>query len=108
MLRSVVFASIDISKIADPLNPGKKTTTFLCLTPISPWHVGFAIGPFEHVDIAEFRETDEDDRLGQNAVPLHGFCLPGRSEELKNTCFRLAKVVGPFEYYREDLLMKFL
>ena len=105
MLGSVVSASIDISKIPDPLNPGKKTTTFLCLTPISPWHVGFAVGPFEHVDIAEFRETDEDDRLGQNAVPLHGFCLPGRSEELRNTCFPLAKVTCTFIHSQEQLLI---
>ena len=103
----MIFASINISKIADPLDPGKKTTTFLCLTPISPWHVGFAIGPFEHVDLAEFRETDEDDRLGQNAVPLHGFGLPGRSEELRNTCFPLAKVFDPFESYQEHPLMNF-
>ena len=107
MLGPVVFASVDISEIADPLNPGKKTTTFLCLTPISPWHVGFAIGPFEHVDLAGFRETDEDDRLGQNAVPLHGFCLPGRSEELTNTCFPLAKVIGPFKFSLRHLLMNF-
>ena len=107
MLGPVVFASIDISEIADPLNPGKKTTTFLCQTPISPWHVGFAIGPFEHVDIAEFRDIDEDDRLGQNAVPLHGFCLPGRSDELKNTCFPLAKVFSPLESDQEHLLINF-
>lgn len=103
MLGQVVSASVDILKITDPLDPTKKTTTFLCLTPISPWHVGFAVGPFEHVDLSEFRETDEDDRLGQNAAPLHGFCLPGRSDELRNTCFPLAKVLSleflSMEYY---------
>ncbi len=55
-------------------------------------HLGFAIGPFEHVDLAEFRESDEDERLGQNAVPVHGFCLPGRIDDIKNTCLPMAKV----------------
>ena len=54
--------------------------------------MGFAIGPFEHVDLAEFRESEEDDRLGQNAVPVNGFCLPGRADEVKNTCLPIAKV----------------
>ena len=64
----------------------------MCTTPISAQHVGFAIGPFEHVDLAEFRESEEDERLGQNAVPVHGFCLPGRVDEIKNTCLPIAKV----------------
>ena len=76
----------------DPENPKKKTTSFVCPNAVSAQQIGFAIGPFEHVDLAEFREVEEDDRIGQNSVPLHGFCLPGRSEELKNTCFPLAKV----------------
>ena len=62
------------------------------MTAVSPGRIGFAIGPFEYVDLAEFRESDEDDKLGQNAVPLHGYCLPGRANELKNTCLPLAKV----------------
>ena len=55
-------------------------------------HIGISIGPFEQIDLALFRESDEDERLGQNAVPLLGYCLPGRVEDLKNTCFPLAKV----------------
>lgn len=62
------------------------------MTSVSAQHVGFAIGPFEHVDLAEFRESEEDERLGQNAIPVHGFCLPGRIEEVKNTCLPIAKV----------------
>lgn len=49
------------------------------------------------MDLAQFRESDEDDRLGQNAVPVHGFCLPGRAEEIKNTCLPIAKVKKPLE-----------
>ena len=92
MTTELVVTSVDISKIVDPQNPTKKTTSFLCLTPVSAWHVGFAIGPFEHVGLAEFRDSEEEERLGQTIVGLHGFCLPGRSDELRNTCFPLAKV----------------
>ncbi len=45
-----------------------------------------------NVNLSEFRESDEDDKLGQNAVPVHGFCVPGRLEELRNTCLPMAKV----------------
>lgn len=70
----------------------------MCTTAISAQHVGFAIGPFEHVDLAEFRENGEDERLGQNAVPVHGFCLPGRVDEVKNTCLPMAKVELTSQY----------
>lgn len=76
----------------DPLDPAKKTTSFICTTAVAPQHIGFVIGPLEHVNLSEFRESDEDDKLGQNAVPVHGFCLPGRVDELRNTCLPLAKV----------------
>lgn len=81
-----------IGQMVDPLDPTKKTTSFLSTSPLAAQHIGFAIGPFEHIDLAEFREPDEDDKLGQNAVPVHGFCLPGRADEAKNTCLPLAKV----------------
>lgn len=76
----------------DPLDSTKKTTSFISTTALSAQHVGFAIGPFEHVNLTEFRESDEDEKLGQNAVPVHGFCLPGRANETRNTCLPLAKV----------------
>ena len=82
--------------IEDPQDQTKKTVSFLCATAISAQHIGFAIGPFEHVDLAKFRESDEDDRLGQNAIPVHGFCLPGRSTDVENTCLPLAKAVDFF------------
>ena len=79
-------------QIVAPNDPTKKTTSFVCTSAVAPQHIGFAIGPFDHVDLAAFRESDEDDKLGQNAIPVHGFCLPGRMEELKNTCLPMAKV----------------
>lgn len=61
---------------------------------MSPQHIGFAIGPFERVDLARFREGDEDERLGQNATPVNAYCLPGRSSEVENTCFPIVKVIS--------------
>ncbi|KAL9035950.1 MAG: hypothetical protein Q9214_006352, partial [Letrouitia sp. 1 TL-2023] len=78
-------------EIDDPIDTTKKTFSFSCGNLISAQHIGFAIGPFEHVDLAEFRDDEEDDKLGQNAVPLHSFCLPGRAEEVRNTCLPMAK-----------------
>ncbi len=76
----------------DSQDATKKSTSFLCSNSLSAQQIGFAIGPFEHVDLAEFRDSDEDERLGQRALPVHGFCLPGRADDIKNTCLPLAKV----------------
>ena len=81
--------------MVDALDPTKKITSFISIMAIAPQHIGFAIGPFEHVDLAEFRESDEDEKLGLNAVPLHAFCMPGRTDEAKNTCLPLAKACAP-------------
>lgn len=54
--------------------------------------IGFAVGPFEVVELSQYRETEDDDKLGAQAVRVHGFCLPGRAEEVRNTCMPLAKV----------------
>lgn len=69
-----------------------KTVSFNISSPLAPQQIGFAIGPFEYVNLAEFRESDEDETLGQNAIPVDGFCLPGRTEEVRNTCLPMAKV----------------
>lgn len=96
-LEFVVICTGDMTDdIEDTRDPTKKTVSFLCATAISAQHVGFAIGPFEHVDLAKFRESDEDDRLGQNAIPVHGFCLPGRSADVENTCMPVAKAIDFF------------
>ncbi len=76
----------------DKEDPTKKTVSFSIASPLAPQQIGFAIGPFEYVNLAEFRESDEDETLGQNAIPVEGFCLPGRGDELRNTCLPMAKV----------------
>ncbi|KAL8852869.1 MAG: hypothetical protein Q9221_002245 [Calogaya cf. arnoldii] len=83
-------------EVDDHIVPGKKTSAFSCASPLSAQQLGFTIGPFEHVDLAEFRDGGEDDKLGQNAIPLHGFCLPGRTGEVRNTCLPMAKAIDFF------------
>ena len=96
-LELAVICTGDVTdEIVDPRDPTKKTVSFICASPISAQHVGFAIGPFETLDLSKFRESDEDDRLGQNAVPILGYCLPGRSSDVENTCLPLAKAVDFF------------
>lgn len=80
------------SQLLDPKDYTKKVVSFACNTAIAARHIGFAIGPFAYLDLASLREVDEDEKLGQNAVQLHGYCLPGKLAELKNTCFPTAKV----------------
>ncbi|KAE8151084.1 hypothetical protein BDV25DRAFT_153345 [Aspergillus avenaceus] len=90
----LVVCSGDMTdEIVDPKDPSKKTVSFACMSPLSSQQVGFAVGPFEYVNVARFRESDTDEQLGDYAVPLHGFCLPGRGEELRNTCFPMTKAM---------------
>lgn len=93
-LDMVVACSGDMTdEIMNATNPTKKTVSFSCNTPLSAQQIGFAVGPFEYVSLSQFRESDEDDQLGQNAVPIHAFCLPGRADEVRNTCLPMAKAV---------------
>lgn len=60
-------------------------------------HIGFAIGPFEHVDLfSEFRSEEADEKLGASALKIHGYCLPGRQEEVRNTCAAMAYAADEF------------
>ncbi|KAF3898867.1 Transcription initiation factor TFIID subunit [Trichophyton interdigitale] len=93
-LDMVVACSGDLTDdILDPKDQTKKTVSFSCNTPLSAPQIGFALGPFEYVNLSQFRESDEDDQLGANAVPVHAFCLPGRADEVRNTCLPMAKAV---------------
>lgn len=60
-------------------------------------HIGFAVGPFEDVDLyTAFRSEEDEVKLAGNAVKVHGYCLPGRREEVCNTCQPLAHATDFF------------
>ncbi|KAI1209173.1 uncharacterized protein F4807DRAFT_427433 [Annulohypoxylon truncatum] len=88
----------------------KKIMTFEIERNKAAKHVGFAVGPFEHVDLwSEFRREEDDTKLGDSAVKVHGYCLPGRAEEVRSTCCTLVTAVDylvlsfgryPFDSYK--------
>ncbi|OJJ46069.1 hypothetical protein ASPZODRAFT_67245 [Penicilliopsis zonata CBS 506.65] len=93
---TVVCSGDMTDEIVDPRDPSKKTVSFACAYPLSAQQLGFAVGPFEYVNLTDFRESDQDEQLGRNAIPVHGFCLPGRAGETRNTCFPMAKAIDFF------------
>ncbi|KAJ5291049.1 hypothetical protein N7478_000300 [Penicillium angulare] len=93
---SVVCSGELTDDIVDPKDPSRKTVSFGCYSPLSARQIGFAVGPFEYVNLADFRESDQDEQLGQNAIPLHAFCLPGRGDEVQNTSFPMAQAIDFF------------
>lgn len=88
---SAVCSGDMTDEIVDSQDSSKKTVSFASTSPLSSRQIGFAIGPFENVNLSDFRESDQDEQLGLNAIPIHGFCLPGRADEVRNTCFPMAK-----------------
>lgn len=77
-------------------DPTKKTVQFACAEKISAQQIGFAVGPFERIDLNVFRDAEDQDKLGDNAVQMYGYCLPRRSEEVRNTCMPTTKAMDTF------------
>jgi transcription initiation factor TFIID subunit 2 len=71
----------------------KKVVSFSTAEPLSAQQIGFAVGPFEKVKLSDFRDAHEDESLGQNAVEMLAYCLPGRVKETRNTCFPTPRAV---------------
>ncbi|KAF9736050.1 hypothetical protein PMIN02_001628 [Paraphaeosphaeria minitans] len=86
--------------IVDPKDPTRTTSSFR-IDPITgggilPQHVGITIGPFQEVDLSKFRTESEGDRLQDQAVRVHAFCLPGREDELSNSAMMIPKTLDSF------------
>ncbi|KAI6251492.1 Transcription initiation factor TFIID subunit 2 [Erysiphe necator] len=98
LLEMIVVCSGELmNETTDLEDNTKKIVSFLCSTVVAPQHIGFAIGPFEQVDLSEFREVEDDDKLGQaQAVPVLGYCLPGHSDDLRHTCTPMAYALDWF------------
>ncbi|KAH8813177.1 hypothetical protein F5884DRAFT_327424 [Xylogone sp. PMI_703] len=93
---TVVGSGELVNDIVDLVDSSKKIVSFMVPNQVGPQHIGFAIGPFELVDLSEFREDEEGEKLGQGAVQVLGFCLVGRAEELRNTCAPMAHAIDYF------------
>ncbi|TVY42444.1 Transcription initiation factor TFIID subunit [Lachnellula subtilissima] len=99
LLEMVVICSGEMmNETVDREDSSKKVISFQCGTVVAPHHIGFSIGPFEQVDLAaEFREDEDGEKLGQEqALAISGYCLPGRSNEVRNTC---APVVQALDWF---------
>ena len=104
---TVVCSGEHISRKEDQEDSSKVVTSFSCLVPLSAQQIAFAIGPFEEVKLSDFRVPEDD--VGSNAVEVLGYCLPGRLEELRNTCLPMVRAIDfvtrkyvacPFATYR--------
>ncbi|KAJ8106173.1 hypothetical protein OPT61_g9716 [Boeremia exigua] len=96
MEMQVICSGALTDDIVDHADASRKTASFTCDTPVLPQHIGFVVGPFEHVDLSEYRDTLDDERLGSNAVKVHAFCLPGKEDEVRNSAMMLARALDSF------------
>lgn len=92
----VVCSGEQFREIVDVDDSTKKITSFECIRPVAPQHIGFAIGPFEQIDMTEFRQHDAAERLGQQGLKVLGYCLPGRSSQVRHTAQPLAHAMDWF------------
>jgi transcription initiation factor TFIID subunit 2 len=84
------------SQIIDPVDASRKTASFTCESLVLPQHIGFVIGPFEHVDLSDYRDLADEERLAESAIKVHAFCLPGREDEVRNSAMMLARALDSF------------
>lgn len=90
----VVICSGELTDdIVNKNDTAKKTVSFSCLQQLAPEQLGFAIGPFEKINLGDLRDAQEVEELGRNAVEMLAYCLPGRTEEAKNTCLPTPKAM---------------
>jgi len=95
---TVVCSGILVGEKLDDDDETKKIMTFEILDHLAAaQHIGFAVGPFEHVDLwSDMRSEEADERLGASALKIHGYCLPGREAEVRNTCQPLFHAADEF------------
>ncbi|KKY26114.1 putative transcription initiation factor tfiid [Diplodia seriata] len=65
---SVVCSGDMTDDIVDPKDPSRKTVSFTCANAVLPQHIAIAVGPLEHVDLSDLRESDDDEMMGQAAI----------------------------------------
>jgi transcription initiation factor TFIID subunit 2 len=93
---SIVCVGELIDDAVDSEDETRHTMLFNLSSAVAARHIGFAVGPFEHVDLAAFREADEEEKLGRSAVKIDAYCLPGRADELRNTAYPVHLIIDYF------------
>lgn len=75
-----------MEEIVDPEDEHKKIMVFEPEKKVSVQKLGFAVGPFEHIDLSSESRTEEDElKLGMSALKVHAYALPHRGDWVRNT-----------------------
>lgn len=83
----------------DPKDDRKKIMVFEPEKKVSVQKLGFAIGPFEHIDLSsEFRTEEDEVKLGISALKVYAYCLPRRGDWVRHTCAALTMAADYFTY----------
>lgn len=85
-----------VEDVLDSEDESHHTVTFALTDPVCARHIAFAIGPFELVDLSNSRDPEDEERLGQSAVKVNAYCLPGRREEVRITCMPITRAIDHF------------
>ncbi|OAA40658.1 Armadillo-like helical [Metarhizium rileyi] len=96
---TVVCSGFLMEETIDPHNDHKKIMTFEPEKKVSVQKLGFAIGPFEHIDLSsEFRTEEDEVKLGMSALKVHAYCLPGRGDWVRSTAAALTMAADFLTY----------
>ncbi|RGP79603.1 transcription initiation factor tfiid subunit 2 [Fusarium longipes] len=96
---SVVCSGFLMEEIVDPEDDHKKIMTFEPEKKVSSQKLGFAVGPFEHIDLSsEFRTEEDEVKLGMNALKVHAYCLPHRADWVRNTTAAITMAADFFTF----------
>ncbi|KAK5107540.1 hypothetical protein LTR62_001028 [Meristemomyces frigidus] len=93
---AVICVGDQVEDVIDTEDETRHTLSFSLNDPVAARHVGFAIGSFERIDLTSARPAEAEERLGQSANKIDGFCLPGRGDEVRNTCFPMTRAMDFF------------
>ncbi|KAI6782277.1 Transcription initiation factor TFIID subunit-like protein [Emericellopsis cladophorae] len=96
---TVVCSGFLVEESTDPKDERKRLMTFEPEKKTSVQKLGFAVGPFEHVDVSsEFRSEEDEIKLGISALRVHAYCLPRRAEWVRNTCIAMTMAADHFSW----------
>lgn len=95
----VVCSGFLMEETVDPEDDHKKIMVFEPEKKVSVQKLGFAVGPFEHIDLSsEFRTEEDEVKLGMSALKVHAYCLPHRADWVRNTAAALTMAADYLTY----------
>lgn len=96
---TVVCSGFLMEETVDPGDDHKKIMVFEPEKKVSVQKLGFAVGPFEHVDLSsEFRTEEDEVKLGVSTLKVHAYCLPHRGDWVRNTAAALTMAADFLTY----------